>query len=505
MVWFTFKVQIILLLACPMIIPSTNAEFDSMEFWRKRNNLIDEEKSLAFGGKTPFYSESEIRANDILMKHKSSEINEAFFNSSEFAPSRNFMSVRKSIEDSNVFKIIRKMPKGAVLNVHASALVSAKWVYENVTFRDNVYICIRPEKLLLRIFDKPSNDCNWQLLSDLRNANETARTQINSRILRQLTLGTEGQAESYSSEDDLWAKFKKVFDLRVPLLRYKPLFEDYLYQGLKELYDDNVFFLEVRTPLLEMYDLDGKTYDEKESTEVYINVTNRFMRDHPDFMGVKIIYSIYRKMISSNLTETIKKIIQLQQIYPNVIAGIDLIGQEDLGYPLRNWISVLEPFINKTDFYFHAGETNWYGLESDENLFDAVLLNSKRIGHGYAIVKHPKIMELIKQKRMAVEVCPIANQVLALITDLRNHPASILFAQNFSIVISSNDPGVWGATALSYDFYEAFMGLMSNHSDIRALKQLAINSIHFSSMNQGQKARAVEIWVQKWKDFVDMV
>lgn len=208
-------------------------------------------------------------------------------------------------------------------------------------------------------------------------------------------------------------------------------------------------------------------------------------------------------MEPSKLTKNIAKIIELKQKYPNAIAGIDLIGQEDLGYPLQNWISVLEPFINKIDFYFHAGETNWYGLETDENLFDAVLLNSKRIGHGYAIVKHPTIMELMKQKRIAVEVCPIANQVLSLITDLRNHPASILFAHNFPIVISNNDPGVWGATALSYDFYEAFMGMMSKHADLRALKQLAINSIHYSSMNDRQRERAYEIWVKKWKHFVN--
>ena len=42
---------------------------------------------------------------------------------------------------------------------------------------------------------------------------------------------------------------------------------------------------------------------------------------------------------------------------------------------------------------------------------DAVLLNSTRIGHGYALYKHPLVMQLIKERDIAIEVNPISNQV----------------------------------------------------------------------------------------------
>lgn len=76
MVLFTFKVQMILILAYPIIVPATNVKFNATDFRIKRNNLIEEEKLLAVGGKTPYYFESEIRANGILMKYKSSEVDE---------------------------------------------------------------------------------------------------------------------------------------------------------------------------------------------------------------------------------------------------------------------------------------------------------------------------------------------------------------------------------------------------------------------------------------------
>ncbi|KOB67481.1 Adenosine deaminase-related growth factor-like protein [Operophtera brumata] len=84
-------------------------------------------------------------------------------------------------------------------------------------------------------------------------------------------------------------------------------------------------------------------------------------------------------------------------------------------------------------------------IRSDENLLDALVLNSKRIGHAFALVKHPLLLEEVKKRKIAIEVNVISNTVLKLVDDLRNHPLAVFLASNVPIVLSSDDPGVWEA------------------------------------------------------------
>lgn len=133
------------------------------------------------------------------------------------------------------------------------------------------------------------------------------------------------------------------------------------------------------------------------------------------------------------------------------------------------------------------------------------MLGAKRIGHGYGLLKHPKVIDYIKTNNVAIEVNPISNQVLKLVDDFRNHPASVFMAQNVPFVVASDDPMFWDVTPLSHDFYITFLGIASRHADIRVLKKLALNSIQYSSMNGAEQRRAVSMWQLQWDNFIENV
>lgn len=73
----------------------------------------------------------------------------------------------------------------------------------------------------------------------------------------------------------------------------------------------------------------------------------------------------------------------------SLLLGFDLVGPENSLKPLIYYIEPLLQFRERQKelgldipFIFHAGETLGDGTEADMNLYDAILLGTKRIGHG---------------------------------------------------------------------------------------------------------------------------
>ncbi|KAG5343220.1 ADA2 deaminase, partial [Acromyrmex heyeri] len=469
-------------------------------YWQIRRKLLLDEKHESLGGDLEL-SPIETKANDVLMKAKEREIYDGFITGNTFLPSFNFMEVISKIEKSEVFKILRDMPKGAVLHAHESAMASFDYRFNNLTYRKDLYVCDKNGSVNLKFLKKPNNDCHWELLSNVRK-NPAQAKNINEKIKQSMTMITKNPNIVYNTVNKAWEKFNSIFD-SLGYLSHRPAYEDLFYRNLQELYEDNVMYAEIRATLSTLYDsYDGKSYEALEKAQLQKDVVDRFMKDYPDFIGAKIIYAPNRAVDQKKFDYYLDTLAQLKQHLPEFIAGFDLVGQEDKGKPLTEFSDKLKSVDPSIPFFFHSGETNWNGESTDLNLFDAVLLNTKRIGHGYALTKHPFLWKFAQQSNIAVEVCPISNQVLGLVEDMRNHPAASLFAKGSPVVVSNDDPGFWGAKGLTYDFYEAFMGIMSANSDLRSLKQLAMNSLIYSSMNDQEKKKALNEWQVKWDAFV---
>ena len=159
--------------------------------------------------------------------------------------------------------------------------------------------------------------------------------------------------------------------------------------------------------------------------------------------------------------------LERKQKYPELFSGYDLVAQEDLGRPLSDLAPELVWFRQQTEelnltipYFFHAGETLGDGNSTDNNLFDAVLFNSRRIGHGFSLYKHPNLIQQVVEQDIMVEVCPISNEVLRLNTDILHHPLPAMIAHGIPTAISNDDPAILGqdVAGLSYDFYEAIQG-----------------------------------------------
>ena len=88
--------------------------------------------------------------------------------------------------------------------------------------------------------------------------------------------------------------------------------------------------------------------------------------------------------------------------------GFDLVGHEDPLNPLTYYMRPLRTFVERQKelgleipFIFHAGETLGDGTPADMNLYDAILLGTKRIGHGYvAHVLHLSLFAILMERQL---------------------------------------------------------------------------------------------------------
>lgn len=224
-----------------------------------------------------------------------------------------------------------------------------------------------------------------------------------------------------------------------------------------------------------------------------------------------------------------KECIALKQEFPELIAGYDLVGQEDMGRPLADLTPELFWFKkacaqNGVDipFFFHAGETLGDGDETDENLFDAVLLGTRRIGHGFSLFKHPLLIDMIKERKILVESCPISNEVLRLTGSIMSHPLPALLSRGVPVALCNDDPAILGHghSGMTHDFWQALQGW--ENLGLEGLGSLAENSVRFASFDDysakdwqkdvkdgayghGIRAQRLKEWAKDWEHFCQWI
>ena len=180
--------------------------------------------------------------------------------------------------------------------------------------------------------------------------------------------------------------------------------------------------------------------------------------------------------------------------------GIDLVNEEDKSRPLIEFADQLDGIKKENPdlhIMLHAGESLY--ADSD-NVIDAYLLGTERIGHGLNLYRFPEIMDLVREDGICLEVCPISNQALEYVEDLRGHPATEYLKRGLPISICSDDPAYLEHATLTDDFFAA---IVCWDLGLAEIKQLCLNSITYSAMDDLQKEELMQSWQKQWDTFLN--
>ncbi|PSN66413.1 Metallo-dependent hydrolase [Corynespora cassiicola Philippines] len=325
----------------------------------------------------------------------------------------------------------------------------------------------------------------------------------------------------------VWARFNQATRAFKGLANYESVYKKYIDQAIERLIEEKVMYAELRPMLMDKFIPadSGKTQiDHAGQMQIIVDAIEKKKKAlsskgelHKFPFGLKIVYCAPRSIPKTRMQQEMMDCLKLKVQFNNLICGFDLVGAEDrpnhVGYYKEELVAfrhVCKEQGLDLPFLFHAGETllDTGGSKdpSNSNLIDALVLDAKRIGHGFSLMKHPVLVEKFKikdnQKGICVELCPISNELLHLCRNIKEHPYPELLAAGIPCTVNSDNPSLFG-NSMSHEFYQIMVG--SPSISLHSWKQLAIWSLEYSCLSEKEVQQGKSYYEQSWTQFCRQV
>jgi len=453
-----------------------------------RQKMIDKDRSTRFTKDVQILSVKEQRVEKRLM-----EMRDEIVQGDHSPLLLGFFDGKEIIQNSELHKFFKAMPKGGHLHVHIEASVAME-TFMNFTKRDFVYYNMKENSLVTAPngLDTPG----FEKCNDLR-LNWTQEGTFDEYLIGKLLL----HADEIKSKESttIWDSFQYKFMLNDAVIHYHEFYREGLLAYYRQAKSEGVRIVELRHASGIIFDDNHNYLSYKEEFEMYQSVIDEIHLEDPDFELRVIVVGF--KVLGKEFV--VKQLESYQFALRNgfdFVTGFDLVNQEDVTDPIYEFVDDMlaaKDGFSNFNFYFHAGES---ANTTNENLYDAILLGSKRIGHGINIAFHPHLLDLVVERNIGYEICPISNFILGYTLDMRWHPVRYLMSKGVAVTISSDDPVFWDYQGIDLDFTYAFLAWQL---DLKDVKQLAINSIKQSSVSESAKKRILKLFYLDWNKFID--
>lgn len=335
-------------------------------------------------------------------------------------------------------------------------------------------------------------------------------------LISKLVFDDQEAHNSLQTAEGAWEKFNGRTRMMKGLFNYETAFVNYTWSCLEEFERDGIQYAEIRPNFMmtnQIYTDDGsKQLDNRETMRKIVATFKEFKAQRPNttVCGLKVIYCTPRSFPADKVEASLNECLSFKEgEFRDYIAGFDLVGEEAQGKPLKAFIPQFLEFKRKCKesnvdipFLFHCGETLELGGDTDDNLIDALLLDSRRIGHGFALARKPYLISEFKKRDICLELCPISNQVLGLTPRMNGHAMYELLANDVHCTVNS-DNGTLFKSTLSHDFYEVMVG--SKAMNLHGWRQLIEWSIKHASLDSAERSKLEEVWGKLWDQFIKWI
>lgn len=171
------------------------------------------------------------------------------------------------------------------------------------------------------------------------------------------------------------------------------------------------------------------------------------------------------------------------------VVGVDLAGDE-VNYPAYR----LAPLFRRArqeglGVTIHAGEAG-----GAANVRDAVLLfHAQRIGHGIHVLENSEILRLVRDREIALEVCPTSNLQTGAVYSFSHHPLPDMLALGLRATLNTDDPSI-SDTTLTDEYLIAMTAMGLGMDQMRTLVFNAIDAAFLPAEEIAHLREEFNVW-----------
>jgi adenosine deaminase CECR1 len=246
-------------------------------------------------------------------------------------PGMMFSLAKERMEKSKLWKIVKRMPKGALLHCHLEAMVDLDWALEEafnsdgVCLRSGEPLCSPKARLKTGIsftYSKTRANSDVSIWSDQYVSDtpvpinavadtfpDGGRKGFVEWIRSRCTITAEEHLAHHEGPNEAWRKFMSCFPILGSLMYYEPIYRKFVRRMCKQLLDDGVYYVDMRSAFYTPY----RRIGQEEFDPDWINMLDH-MEDEIDkfknseegkgFWGARMIWTTVRAFDKRKVVES---------------------------------------------------------------------------------------------------------------------------------------------------------------------------------------------------------
>lgn len=241
-------------------------------------------------------------------------------------------------------------------------------------------------------------------------------------------------------------------------------------------FQDGVKYTELRTP-----------YKGADEFRAVIEGIEEAKKDTGNQCTFKVIV-VAERHLPDSIEEVFQKAVELRDIYPDYIVGVDIASDEE-HFAITRFEKTLLKYGKIIPMTLHAGETvKSEQLSPPESMMKAIEFGAKRIGHGLALFNDDgEVLKKVLENDIGIETNVSSNFMIAGI-DPEKHPLKRMLKEGVIASFSSDDPPFF-RTYMSKELMIIYLAGIVNSWD--EIKTLCLNGLRMSFAHEEEKRKLI--------------